>query len=45
MDPVASNIYLHAQRDTLDPSAEIAAKKKIDSQSIDSITAGMIVRF
>lgn len=45
LDPVDSNTYLHAQRDTLDPSAEITAKKKIDSQSIDSITAGMIVRF
>ena len=43
LDSVASNVYLHYQRDTFDPSATIAPV--IPSQSIDSVTAGMIVRF
>ena len=48
IDSVASNVYLHYQRDTVDPSASIVndeEKFAVPSQSIDSVTAGMIVRF
>ena len=50
LDAVASNVYLRYNRDTVDDTAgftnTVGIKTfAIDSQSIDSVTAGMIVRF
>ena len=46
IDSVASNAYLRYQRDTFNPSAGLlVGGKALESQSIDSFTAGMIVRF
>jgi hypothetical protein len=57
IDAVASNVYLHYQHDSFDTSGVVTAADNLDTgvecgatctvdkQSIDSVTAGMIVRF
>ena len=47
LDSVASNVYLHYQRDTYEGDQTVAAHAAnvINSQDIDTVLAGMIVRF
>jgi hypothetical protein len=48
IDAVASNVYLHFQHDAFDSTVADWCNDgcpPIEAQSIDSLTAGMIVRF
>ena len=45
IDSVASDVYLRYQHQSVDPSAAATAANSIASQSSDTVTGGMIVRF
>jgi len=46
VDSVASNLYLHYQHDSFDTDGVILSNESVlNSQSIDSVTGGMVVHF